>query len=696
MKGILDPEGKELNPLNGEKYTENYKKYSMTSDNPFGAPPWTKFPVYNKRKEIIKIIENNNVILVVSGTGSGKSVLVPKFVLHTLDYKGKVILTNPKTLATQKNAEYAAVCMDVKVGDEVGYQYRGAPSDSHSSKTKLLFSTDGTVIAQLTNRDPLLKEYSAVIIDEAHERGVNIDVLLLLLKRVLLERKDFKLIIMSATINKEIFSKYFNLKGLKFKEIDVGSIPNYPIKEIFLKEKINDVVAKMVDIIINILNTTDEGEILGFITGLNQGRKVCELLEKRQNELKNDRPFCTLLASKSNTKDKLLATDEELYKKEELGTRKIVMATNIAESSVTIKGIKYVLENGFANVDRYNPNKMSRELNLNRITKAQAKQRRGRSGRTQPGICYNLYTEKEYKDFEDYPRPDIKKSDLTEEILTLLNLKDIQSVSKLIELLSQLIEVPNTSYVVSGIENLKSIRAISKDRLTKMGYAISKIRKVNPFSGFAIIKAIKYGVLDEVAIICAMIEEGGNRMDIFFNQIKSNKKNFLRNKEKVLEIHLEFYSEEGDTISLLNLYNAYKSAKEDNPDNIQNWCRDHYINFNKISKIKKIVDDIKNDTEKVSNKIEEINTDTKLKYTDITEKIIYCLYQGYKSKSIKKVDKDMYKNTFPKELTTAKLNKYSSLALLKNYPKFAFYTENSSIMGQKSFNLVTSLENIRK
>ena len=692
MKGILDPEGKNLNPLNDKKYTENYKKFSLTGDNPIGAIPWTKFPVYKKHKEIIKTIEDNNVILVVSGTGSGKSVLVPKFALHTLDYKGKVILTNPKTLATKKNAEYAAMCLDVDLGKEVGYQYRGADSNSHSKETKLLFSTDGSIVAKMINNDPLLSDYNIIIIDEAHERGVQIDVLLLLLKRAVQQRDDLKVIIMSATINKDIFVNYFNTDKIKFKEIDVGSVPNFPIKEYFLNEPIKNYVEDATKRIIDILNNTDKGDILAFITSKVEGQKVCSLLQTKKDLILNEKLFCIVLAGGITDRDQKLATDEYLYKsdKNTKNTRKLVMATNIAESSVTVKGIVFVLENGMANQENYNPINNTRELNKTRISKAQARQRRGRAGRTQAGICYNLYTKQEYKKFDDYPTPDIRKSDLTEDILRFLSLKEIQTIDKLNNLLNDLIEPPKQIQITSSLNNLKSINVINKEnRLSKTGYIISRFKKINPYSVFAIIKSIKYDVLEEVAIIVSMIEISDNRMDKYFNYIKFNKNNNDLRKT-VSNIHRKYYSTKGDLISFLKLYKKYNDESKVN-ENMDEWCKVNYVNYKNLKKVKDIYNDIIRDTEKVSNHIETVNTGDKKDISDNIEKIIYCLYQGYNSKTINNVSKNIYKNNFPKKSTITKLHTSSSLTITNTYPKKAFYVENSSILNNNSFNLVTKI-----
>ena len=275
--GILDPNGKNLNPLTQEKYSEKYLDLANT---------WKDFPAYAYANNFIDNIKSNQVTLVVSGTGSGKTVLVPKFALHTTDYKGKIAITLPKQSITKSAAEFAADTLDVKLGDEVGYQYRGG--SKNSDKTQLLYATDGTIVARLLT-DPLLKEFDMVIVDEAHERKVQIDFLLYLLRNVIKERKDFKIIIMSATINAEIFETYF--EDFAFKRIDIGTEAHYPIESHFLPKQLEGkgYLSKGIDIIMDILeqDNNDGADILFFITSVNEATEVCQklnmLLEKTES-----------------------------------------------------------------------------------------------------------------------------------------------------------------------------------------------------------------------------------------------------------------------------------------------------------------------------------------------------------------------------------------------------------------------------
>ena len=228
--GIMDRAGTKINPMNGQKFSEKW----------LSSPKWWQnLPMYADSNKIINLINDNQVLLVISGTGSGKTVLVPFYALHTLNYQGRVVMTIPKTGVVLKAATTSSEMADVVLGKEVGYQYRGSRlsngGPTKSESTKLLISTDGSIVAQLIN-DPEMKAYDIVIIDEAHERGVQIDLLLLLMKKALRLNKKLKLIVMSATINPLIFENYFKSE-FKYAAVNVsGNLTNYPVKMEYLQK----------------------------------------------------------------------------------------------------------------------------------------------------------------------------------------------------------------------------------------------------------------------------------------------------------------------------------------------------------------------------------------------------------------------------------------------------------------------------
>jgi pre-mRNA-splicing factor ATP-dependent RNA helicase DHX15/PRP43 len=450
------------------------------------------------------MIKDNQVLLVISGTGSGKSVLIPKYALHATNYEGKVVITNPKKYSTRTNAEFAADAMDVKLGEEVGYQFRGAKLDdgrpSKTNKTKLLFSTDGSVVAQLIN-DPKLSTYDVVIVDEAHERKIQIDLLLLLMKKALKLNPNLKLIIMSATINPEIFANYFK-NDFKYDQIEVSGKTNYPVEIKYLtkplKDPINDFLDAGVFRIIEILKETDDGDIIFFVNSLDEAIKSCQKLHEKVSNAKLNKVFCVELGSASDSEKQKYAQDPILYRSHPNGpfSRKIIIATNAVESSATFEGLLYVIDSGWAYVDSYDPLKMERRLLQERISKAQAKQRTGRVGRTKPGLCYRLYTENEYNNFIDFPITDIRKSDLTDDILRFMKLPYVSNINSLLNLLKELIEPPLENFIKSALYRLYAFDAIDNmsgnGKLTQLGQMMVRFRKLDPMMAKIVIESYKY------------------------------------------------------------------------------------------------------------------------------------------------------------------------------------------------------------
>ena len=443
--GILDPQGLQLNPLTGEVYEDIYYNSSKNvgEDNvtyKFLSGFWSNMPMYTKRIESIKAIYENQVVLIISGTGSGKTVLTPKFALHALNYQGRIAITNPKRIPSKENAIYAAKTLGVKLGKQVGLKYRGSDSSHYSANdAKLIYCTDGYIVAKLES-DPMLSDFDCLIIDEAHERNVNIDLLLLLLKGLIKRRPDFKLIIMSATINEKTFINYFPQPEFKFAFIDAGSIPNKHIDEYFLDTPINkfdqngnlinkDFIQAGVDRVVKILRETPEGDILVFFTGKGEAQDGMTLLHReleRVNKNLDSKIYADILHAGTRKEAQDLLIDNKQYKKNTKFTRKVIFATEVAESSITIKALDYVIDSGLANQNIYYGAKNMVSLEKKYIAKANHRQRKGRVGRKRPGFCYNLFTKKEYEEkFPEYPDAPILTEDISSNVLLFLSNKEL-------------------------------------------------------------------------------------------------------------------------------------------------------------------------------------------------------------------------------------------------------------------------------
>lgn len=587
--GILDPAGINLNPLTNEPYSDTYREL---------AKKWSRFPAYERATDIINSIKSNQIVLITSGTGSGKTVLLPKFVLHTLNYNGKVAITLPKQMITQSSAEFAAKTLDVKLGKEVGYKFKGSDKKSTSDETKLLFATDGTIVAKLM-KDPKLEEFNAVIVDEAHERKVQIDFLLYLLKETCKLRPEFKLIIMSATVNEKVFLNYFN--EFKFIHFDVGGKTNYPIESVFLEKSISDSVNQQMylqigmDITNKIISTTLEGDILFFVTSIQETLDTCK---KLVNDKNNDSLFCIEVYAGMNEEKQELAQSENKTKK-----RKLVIATNVAESSLTISNIKFVIDSGYELFGYYDPDTNSKILTKQLITHAQAKQRMGRAGRTGPGVCYHLYTKNEFEHMNDFPLPTIKVSDITGECLNLLSLDSIQTVDNLKNTLLNFIEPPNEKYINKSIMTLKQLGLIENNNINDLGKLIADLQ-VDPMQGLAMVNAYKINCVKEVIAIFSIIDAcKGNINELFhtpksliddvsnLNNLDHMTKKFLKAKKSITT------KTSGDHLTLLKIFNTYKKikSKQDN-EKLKNWLYANFLKESVLNKANKYYKKIKQNT----------------------------------------------------------------------------------------------------
>ena len=481
ITGFLDVNGENINPWTNMPYQNLYVNANKLPNTYAGYNQkiQEKLPVFQKHQEFIEVLATHPVVFVTSGTGSGKTVMVPRFLEHLYNYQAKIIVTIPRQESVREMALYQSKINDVVLGEEVGYAFRGDRAFT-PEKTRLLFATDGLLVRRLL-QDPLLTGYQAVIVDEAHERNVQIDFLLYLLRRVFEYRSDFRLVIMSAEAPVTLFEKYFAGKKFNFVEINAGSKTSHPIEDIYLSRPLpdpEDYLPASIDRIIELLGTTKNGDILSFVASSSEAVKGCRQLRSKLEKLGGKTKFSVELetggeenlvlfcgqgsANMTNRNKKLLleakAYTEELNKKTQKHfNRRITFVTNVAESSITLEGYTYVIDNGYALVDSYDPEHLSSHLRLERISRAQQVQRRGRVGRVGPGVAYYLYTKQEAEKFRDFPPSQISRSDLSESILNFLVLPEINTVNDLGKLMANLIEPPHLNSVEAALLQLKAL-----------------------------------------------------------------------------------------------------------------------------------------------------------------------------------------------------------------------------------------------
>lgn len=603
--GILDPKGLHKNPMNDAPYSEEYKKQ---------AEIWSKFPTYKKANDVIKMIKGAvDVLLIVSGTGSGKTVLIPKFVLHALDYggKGRVAVTLPKRVVTLSAAEFAAKTLDVSLGKEIGYIYKDAPKGSVSSETKMIYMTDGSLIS-IIDRDPLLSEYGAVVIDEAHERKTQIDLLLLLLKKIVLERKKknpLKLIIMSATIDPTIFMRYFSTNGCKTELLEISGVPNYPVEIIYSKHLFSDYLTEGVKIIKEIIKKKED--ILFFVTSGAEAKKACRMLKEQGMD-----NVCVAVYSEMND-------EEKQQMKTKAQSVKVYIATNVAESSITLDGISYVVDAGLELSSSYDYKRRAQTLTKKLITKAQASQRSGRVGRTKPGTCYRLYTKEQFDSFESFPLPEIKKSDLTNDFLRLINYVKPNTFAKLTELLNELIDPPSTDVLDSIYKTFKHLKIINeKNELTKLGINLLNYASLPIEVGVSLLLSYDYKCGYHFSLLVSLMEA----VDYDF-------KNVYYDKERG---RTKFAHPSGDHITILMIHEKISAET-----NKEEFCKKNNLNM-KVFLNKKILDTAR----KYFFKLKDLNQKGGGEDTLNVEAILRVLSIGMQT-NIAKLDKKVARTVYP-------------------------------------------------
>ena len=708
--GILDPAGKNNNPLTDEPYSAEYKKW---------AKVWSKFPAYENAKTIIKDIQNNQVVLIVSGTGSGKTVLVPKYALHALDYKGRIAITLPKQIVTKSSAEFAATTLDVKLGEHIGYKYKGSPREVQSKTTKLLYATDGTIVQKLLN-DPSLQEFNCVIIDEAHERKIQIDFLMYLLRNAILLRPDLKVIIMSATINAAIFKDYFS--KFKFKEINIGGKTNYPIKSIFLPSKIeyDQSMEEGYKMILHLLTEDDPKkagahDILFFITSQNEAFDICKKLANDVQREKGKKcqltchgqTYCVEVFSGMDAEKQTLAQDKILYKKSGEYSRKLVVSTNVAESSLTIDGIKYVIDLGYELSSSYDPDLRARRLDRQLITHAQAKQRMGRSGRTEPGVCYHLYTKEDFdKNMERFPQPDIRTSDIASESLRLLSMESVQTVDKLLKIFSSFIEPPRENYLKSAITDLTNLGAIESSNITKLGILMSNMGGDTPQSSLTVIMGKIYNCYREILKIQNLIDVSNANMAKIFvlprQLVRRKPKEQHSDYNKRLQQATREYNNKkknlmhkyGDHLSLLKIFNIFDEKYNKKKSEAVKWCKYNNLKYKTLEKaLKYYIRSLRQIGRNLPKNFRA--SDINLQFREdiiklpIEDRVSICLMQGYRMNTAIQ-GQNGYRTRYSQKLL-ADISRNSFLKLNKKPPKHVYYNELFINMGSSSINIVSKI-----
>ena len=503
-----------------------------------------ELPVVEHREEILAAIRANPVVVVVSETGSGKTTQLPKMVAEALGTDGgRIGCTQPRRLAAASVSKRVAEELQVPLGDYVGYQVRF--EDRTSRETRIKFMTDGILLAE-TQGDRDLKQYEALILDEAHERSLNIDFLLGYVKRLLDRRKDLKLVISSATLDAGAFAEFFSFNGVPAPVI-VAPGRMFPVAEFFLPPIGDEDLAQHVARAVDYLGEVEpHGDVLIFLPGEREIRECADVLDGRQYRGTEVLPLFARLG---------LGDQQRVFNPG--NKRRLILATNVAETSLTIPRIACVIDTGIARVSRWSPGKGVQRLQIEPVSQASARQRKGRCGRVRDGVCVRLYEETELTERPEFTDPEIRRSSLAGVILRMkaLNLPEIDEFPFL--------DPPSPKAIAEGYRTLREVGALDREkRLTDYGRQIARL-PVDPRLGRMLIEARKEHCLAEVLPIVAALESSDPRE---------------RPAEKAREAdaaHARWKDGESDFISLLRLWNDLAKFR----DNRGRWQRNALRKF---------------------------------------------------------------------------------------------------------------------
>ncbi|CAL1264449.1 unnamed protein product [Larinioides sclopetarius] len=505
-------------------------------------------PISKYRNEILRAVESRQVVLVAGDTGCGKSTQVPQYLLAA-GYDS-IACTQPRRIACISLCKRVAYETQNEYGSEIAYQIRF--EKSKTSNTKILFLTEGLLLRQVSS-DPMLSMYKVVILDEVHERHLSCDFLLGIMKCLTIQRPDLKILLMSATINIELFTEYFNncpviqVPGRLFPiQVKYCPVPSEEMKT--LTGKLNPApYIRVLNLIDQKYPKDERGDVLIFLSGMNE-ISIVEEAARSYADKSNKWIILPLHSTLSiEEQDKVFDIAPE-------GVRKCIISTNVAETSVTIDGVRFVVDSGKVKEMSYHPVCHMQRLQEFWVSKASAEQRKGRAGRTGPGVCFRLYSQQEYDSLEAYTKPEIQRVPLDSLLLQLLSM-GLPNARKF-----PFLEPPEASSIEESLHNLKSQGALAEDEeLTPMGQMLSKL-PVDVTIGKMLIHGCVFSVIEPMLSLAAALSV----QSPFTN--RSMRDPEMRDARQSLE------SDHGDPFTLLTTYHKWLEVKAER-QNSRKWCK---------------------------------------------------------------------------------------------------------------------------
>ena len=537
------------------KVEEKYKKSHDLYLQRLSKLPKPEFdntlPVHEKLEEIKKAIAENQVTIICGETGSGKTTQLPKICLELgRGAAGLIGHTQPRRLAARSVAERIAEELKSEIGSAVGYKVRFTDHTSRDACVKLM--TDGILLAE-TQTDRYLTAYDTIIIDEAHERSLNIDFLLGYLKQLLPRRPDLKVIITSATIDAERFSQHFN--GAPVLEVSGRTYPVEILYRPLTSKDEDDAEVELTDAIVDAadeLARHGEGDILVFLPGEREIREAAEAL--RKSTLRRNDEILPLFARLSH------AEQHKIFHPTG-AKRRIVLATNVAETSLTVPGIKYVIDTGLARVKRYSARAKVEQLHVEKISQAAARQRSGRCGRVSAGVCIRLFSEEDFNSRPEFTDPEIVRSNLAAVILRMAALKLGDVVA------FPFLEMPDSRYINDGFQVLLELGAVNEHNgLTKLGEQMARL-PIDPKIARILLAAKKHDCMAEILVIASALS------------IQDPRERPLEARDAAAKAHERFTDKQSDFLAYLNIWDSFQRERDKGLSNKQlvQWCRQYFL-----------------------------------------------------------------------------------------------------------------------
>lgn len=526
------------------------------------AIDYKALPVYEQKQKILDCLEKNQVVIVESPTGSGKTTQIP-VILYEAGYatNGVIAVTQPRRIAALSVSEFISKQLGTSYPGLVGYKMRF--EDKTDASTKIKIMTDGILLQEM-KLDPWLSKYSVIMVDEAHERSLNIDFVMGLLKRVLKERKDFRVIVSSATMNTQVFSEYFDNAPI----VSIDTI-TYPVSVIYdpipggvtttTDAGCDLLLSKICNTVERVLDNSDEGGILIFLPG----EKIIKDCLDRLYRMPFSRHLHILPLYGRLSKEE----QEKVFDEPPAGKKKVIISTNIAETSVTISDITTVIDSGLCKLNFYNPRNFTSSLIESSVSKASCNQRKGRAGRTHEGSCYRLYKRMDFETRPEYTTEEIYRTDLSEVVLRMaeLGITDFYNFD--------FIASPGKEGIIGAVDTLNMLGALDSDNcLSEIGKMMVRF-PLEPRISRIIIEAImRFPDVIDKALIAASFLSANSPFILPPNEEMEARK-----------AHHRFRDMQGDFVTYLNIFNAYKQS-----DNKEKFCKKNYLDERVMAEIDNI------------------------------------------------------------------------------------------------------------